>query len=363
MDRDSTLRNHPSSARGFRLLGALGLTMTGLLTLATGCPFSAEEFHRHCTAPSDCSDGNPCTEDKCTAGLCENPFKPKETACGAASASVCDGAGKCVECVSSTDCAANHPMTPICDLKEQKCVSCFDGIKNGKETDVDCGGPDCGPCLGQPCDSTNQCGNNLHCALPEKICCSTACTDKCEACSNAKTGQPDGTCAPIPEGQDPDNECMGLGKCSATPGKCFCEDGIKNGSETDVDCGGGVCPPCGGGKTCGMDTDCAVGVTNCVKGACCNSTCGLPCTYCDPVGQCVLVPGGYDDPFCTGGKTCGANGSGCVGKAGASCGSGGQCLSGVCSAGVCAKSTSGKSCSSDADCVTGTTCKNYFCSP
>jgi hypothetical protein len=36
-----------------------------------------------------------------------------------------------------------------------------------------------------------------------------------------------------------------------------CTDGVQNGTETDVDCGGGSCPGCATGKACLMDTDCA----------------------------------------------------------------------------------------------------------
>jgi hypothetical protein len=35
-----------------------------------------------------------------------------------------------------------------------------------------------------------------------------------------------------------------------------CSDGIKNGSETGVDCGGPHCPPCTIGQTCAHNTDC-----------------------------------------------------------------------------------------------------------
>ncbi|MDB4938472.1 MAG: hypothetical protein JWP87_5444 [Labilithrix sp.] len=35
-------------------------------------------------------------------------------------------------------------------------------------------------------------------------------------------------------------------------------DGLKNGSETDVDCGGGSAPPCAEGKSCLADGDCTV---------------------------------------------------------------------------------------------------------
>lgn len=70
--------------------------------------------------------------------------------------------------------------------------SCHDGIKNGLETDVDCGGPDCIPC--------------------------------CE----------DG----VKNGQEVDVDCGGP--------DCIpcCEDGVKNNGETGIDCGGPNCPPC-----------------------------------------------------------------------------------------------------------------------
>lgn len=42
-----------------------------------------------------------------------------------------------------------------------------------------------------------------------------------------------------------------------------CADGIKNGTETDVDCGG-PCAPCTTGKLCGVGTDCASGICSAV---------------------------------------------------------------------------------------------------
>jgi hypothetical protein len=54
------------------------------------------------------------------------------------------------------------------------------------------------------------------------------------------------------------------------PGKPTCTDGVRNGTETDVDCGGGVCPACGAGKQCQVDADCAAGT--CTGGACAASS-------------------------------------------------------------------------------------------
>jgi hypothetical protein len=45
-----------------------------------------------------------------------------------------------------------------------------------------------------------------------------------------------------------------------------CADGTKNGSETDIDCGGGKCAPCAVGKTCLSAADCQSGL--CTAGVC-----------------------------------------------------------------------------------------------
>jgi hypothetical protein len=37
-----------------------------------------------------------------------------------------------------------------------------------------------------------------------------------------------------------------------------CIDGVKDGAETDVDCGGGTCAPCGDGKACNTSADCVM---------------------------------------------------------------------------------------------------------
>ncbi len=60
--------------------------------------------------------------------------------------------------------------------------------------------------------------------------------------------------------------------CGGQPSSCAsCGDGEKNGSETDVDCGGG-CPACGPTKTCTLSQDCT-------SGSCLNGTCACPETF------------------------------------------------------------------------------------
>jgi hypothetical protein len=96
------------------------------------------------------------------------------------------------------------------------CPTCFDGVKNGHETGIDCGGPECQLCpSGQGCETGADCQSAV-----------------CNA----------GICA------DPS-----------------CSDGIRNGFESDVDCGG-FCNPCPIGDHCGVDSDC--GTDNCQFGVC-----------------------------------------------------------------------------------------------
>jgi hypothetical protein len=57
---------------------------------------------------------------------------------------------------------------------------------------------------------------------------------------------------------------------AAGAGKCVnatCSDGLRNGSEPDVDCGGGSCGVCAQGRTCAAAIDC-------VSGVCSGGTCG-----------------------------------------------------------------------------------------
>jgi hypothetical protein len=50
-----------------------------------------------------------------------------------------------------------------------------------------------------------------------------------------------------------------LGFAPAAPPAPSCSDGIKNGNETDVDCGGGTCPGCPDLKACLVNSDCIAG--------------------------------------------------------------------------------------------------------
>jgi hypothetical protein len=83
-----------------------------------------------------------------------------------------------------------------------------------------------------------------------------------------------------------------------TPGpSAICADGVKNGTETDVDCGG-TCPRCATGKTCAIRNDCAS--ARCEAGTC--QTCQNPNTDCGTDaggGMCACRDHESGQRFCT----------------------------------------------------------------
>lgn len=163
----------------------------------------------------------------------------------------------------------------------QGCVTrpshtCEDGRRNGQESDVDCGGPDCGPCgLDGGCAQNSDCQSAL-CA--RRVCVGGGCRDG------------------VRDGDETDVDCGGScvacgpgGKCTAardcgsgvcTQGVCAaasCADQLRNGTETDRDCGGGACPGCAVDAGCRRGGDCASGA--CLDGACVER-CRAPLALC-----------------------------------------------------------------------------------
>jgi hypothetical protein len=156
-----------------------------------------------CTGGVGCSGAMTCVQNACVMSTCG-------TTCGTEGCPLC-GAGQA--CVGGMQCTSGVcKVTPPNTSKLCQAPSCGDGVKNGNETDIDCGGSTCPPC---------PTGN--HCALPAD----------CQS----------GVCSPSITTPMP----MLPLTCQAAT----CTDGVKNGTETSVDCGGtgdgdggAPCPRC-----------------------------------------------------------------------------------------------------------------------
>jgi hypothetical protein len=192
-------------------------------------------------------------------------------------------------------------------------------VKNGSETDVDCGGScpnTCGVGLG--------CGTDFDCATgvcTAGKCAAATCTDFVTNGAETDIDCGGGTCPKCFVG----DKCKVGSDClsnTCTSGVCAaatCKDGVKNGSETDTDCGGTTCSKCGAGKICAINADCTAnrctsvgsGAPTCV-GACPNAT----------------KDGAETDVDCGGGSCA-------LCALGKSCSTGSDCASGACVAGVC----------------------------
>lgn len=245
---------------------------------------------------------------------------------------------------------------------EQRCANT---VKDGSETDVDCGG-ECKPCTGgHTCQQGSDCDNGF---CVEGICCDTACQELCRTCNGNDNGGKSGVCSKANAGLDPGARCsgQGLGTCDEG-GACRCKNGMRDGAETDVDCGGPDCQKCGDGHACSGNGDCGSG--HCIGGICCNTDCTGPCHACNLaphwVGRCVPVFSGEkggcpSGQGCTPSHTCGG------GKANdAGCSSNNQCISASCATGYDNKchprGPAGDPCTSQYNCQSGTCGADHLC--
>jgi hypothetical protein len=215
-------------------------------------------------------DGDPCTNDLCTNGQPGHSFVASGGPCPGGGH--CDGKGKCVG-------------------------QCADGSKGDDEADVDCGGV-CVKCgVGKTCVKATDCQSS-HCV--DGVCCGEVCAGGCEACSQQLTGSANGQCMAVKSGTDPGGDCLKAELCGQGAA-CTCDDGVKDGDETDVDCGGSRCAPCPHGRACVSPSDCAVGSCS---GGHCGDGCAAGQAKCGG-GSCVML----GDP-----ANCGACGRSCNGS-------------------------------------------------
>jgi hypothetical protein len=163
--------------------------------------------------------------------------------------------------------------------------NCGDGVQDGVETDLDCGGASCSACdIGRSCIADTDCssGNctNGVCVRALPFTCSDGfyngdetlhidCGGSCLACTTEMCSA--------------DSDCAS-GMCDTVASACLppitCYDGIKDGDEPSVDCGGSCDPffQCTQGQACATAADC-------VGRACAGETDEIAVT-----GTCTSVP-------------------------------------------------------------------------
>lgn len=225
------------------------------------------------------SDGNPCTVETCSAeGQPQTGFAEPGTAC-TDGMTVCDGGGNCVECVGPEQCNSNQQCI------DHQCIGagCADGTTNGEETDKDCGGPDCQPCgTGKHCLVAEDCKSGVcEGSGSNKTCQAPSCDDN--VLNGNETDKDCGGSCPnacqLNQMCKDDADCESLFcDCQEDPCVCHtpqCDDGIQNGTEVDVDCGADCANDpghtCVDGMPCDDETWCQSGV--CQEGHCQAPTC------------------------------------------------------------------------------------------
>lgn len=238
-----------------------------------------------CSGPATCPQGAACKKASCIDGACGFQLQTAGAVCAEDGGIVCDGLGTCVACNKNSDCSDG--AKPLCDKKKCIPLQCKNASKDGKETDVDCGGTDtgCAKCVdGEDCLGASDCLSNL--------------------CQVAGAG------------------AGGGGGMAAGPGVCA-------SCGVDADCGAAAfckdkttCVSLGKlGDLCMTNNACGSGF--CADGRCCNTACDGTCVACSKEksggkdGECTVFKQGADKEFdCVDSKpvTCGpATDKGCSG--------------------------------------------------
>jgi hypothetical protein len=180
---------------------------------------------------------------------------------------------------------------------------CANDIKDIGETGTDCGGDPTPSDAADPRGCSRRCPLKEGCAIDgdcavgvcvKNVCAEPACDDGKRNGLETDLDCGGRECAGCDEGQT----CTVSGDCSSgvcKAGKCAaptCSDLVKNGAETDVDCGSACATACEAGRTCTADDDCQA--TTCAPSTpapvsvCAAGDMSCLCTGCpDTVNDCV----------------------------------------------------------------------------
>lgn len=275
-----------------------------------GCQQGSEDQDRVCRSCSDNNCEGACADDTGVCDACASGTYRAGDEC-VACASVCtddewqeldcqEGAETqnrvCNSC-ASRNCAAG------CSDSSGRCDACADGFYDDAGQDPPQG--NCVQCSAAGC-SDDEYQATLCTAASDNTCtvCNAACggcsgdgAGACEVCAESFRDCGDGICVDntceagesCEVGADCASGVCGEGVCQAPA----CNDGVMNGYETDVDCGGHQCDPCGNGSVCTSDEDCSDSSFCSASGTC--GACDRACTACTDGGAdaCIECAPGY----------------------------------------------------------------------
>jgi hypothetical protein len=206
---------------------------------------------------------------------CRNGVKDEretDVDCGGAT---CEPCRRDRACTVNSDCRAGlYCAGGICSDADGH--HCGDGVQDADEAGIDCGGADCARCAtGDGCSSGADCASGF-CAIPPRSATTFGtCVD--DHCFDFVRDEDEG-------GVDCGGAtCVKCRNGTKVTGPTHCASGIWNGQvcvpslcydarlspgETDVDCGGrNACRRCGAGRSCTSDADCSLASPRC-EGTC-----------------------------------------------------------------------------------------------
>jgi hypothetical protein len=222
-----------------------------------------------CMKPQDCPGmDTECRTRTCNMGSCDFDNAPANKAVSMQTAGdckkvVCDGMG-------NTSTVADDSDKPD-DMNDCTDDACSAGAKKFTPK---ASGSACNSGGGKYCDGAGtcvECIKDMDCASlacnPGHMCVAAQCDDKKKNGDETDVDCGGATCPPCGPGKgcSMGSDCKG-GTCDMGTCAPSCKDGVKNGAETDIDCGGGACPACATTKICVKDADCLSG--KCDAGTC-----------------------------------------------------------------------------------------------
>ena len=243
---------------------------TTYLTEVLPCPCQDASDEGTSIAPADASAGAPEAAVEGADGTAADVGAPGD---GTAPGDATGGEGGPATEAGDDGTSAPDAPAEATTIDVDDASHCGDGVKDADETDVDCGGAVCLACpagsgclVDRDCSKTAQyCDRVLGCACQafSMTCVYDHCFDqKLDYGETAiDCGGPDCAGCSLGQGCIVDADCAD-GACDAVSLKCVtnqCADHRQDGAESDVDCGGSVCPACASGQHCHTNFDCMAG--------------------------------------------------------------------------------------------------------